>query len=38
MYYANADSISAVLERSPALRAVVRTVLEALAPTVGRKE
>ena len=38
IYYTNADSIDAALERSPALRAVTRRVLEAIALIVGRKE
>jgi len=38
IYYNNADSINAALERSPAQRAVTRRVLEAIAPMVGRKE
>jgi hypothetical protein len=36
MYYNNAGSINAALERSPALRAIVRRVFEAAAPLVGR--
>jgi hypothetical protein len=36
IYYNNADSIDAALERSPALRAAARRVLEAIAPLVGR--
>jgi hypothetical protein len=36
IYYNNAESINAVLERSPALRAVTRRVLEMLAPMVGQ--
>ena len=35
-YYKNADSINAALERSPALRAVARRVLETIAPMVGK--
>jgi len=35
IYYNNADSINAALERSPALRAVTRKVLEVIAPMVG---
>jgi hypothetical protein len=31
-YYRNAGSISAALERSPALRALARRVLETIAP------
>ena len=38
IYYNNADSINAALERSPALRAVTRRGLEAIAPMAGRKE
>jgi hypothetical protein len=38
IYYNNVDSINAALERSPALRAVTRRVLEVIAPMVGRKE
>ena len=38
IYYNNADSINAALENSPALRAVTRSVLEVIAPMVGRKE
>jgi hypothetical protein len=38
IYYTNADSINAALERSPALRAATRRVLEVIAPMVGRKE
>ena len=36
IYYANAGSITAVLERSPELRAVARRVLATIAPLVGR--
>ena len=36
IYYNNADSINAALERSPALQAVARRVLEAIAPMVGK--
>jgi hypothetical protein len=36
IYYTNADSINAALERSPALRAVTRRVLEVIAPMVGK--
>jgi hypothetical protein len=36
IYYNNADSINAALERSPALRAVTRRFLEAIAPMVGK--
>ena len=38
IYYANAESITAALERSPALRAVTRRVLETIAPLVGSKQ
>jgi len=38
IYYNNAGSINAALERSPALRAATRKVLETIAPMVGRKE
>jgi len=38
IYYTNADSINAALERSPALRAVTRRVLEVIAPMVGKNE
>jgi hypothetical protein len=37
IYYNNADSINAALERSPALQAFARRVLEAIAPMVGKK-
>ncbi len=37
IYYDNADSINAALERSPALQAVARRVLEAIVPMVGKK-
>jgi hypothetical protein len=36
IYYTNAGSINASLERSPALRAVARRVLEVIAPLVGK--
>jgi len=36
IYYNNADSINAALERSPALQAVARRVLEVIAPMVGK--
>ena len=36
IYYTNADSINAVLDRSPALCAVTRRVLEIIAPMVGK--
>ena len=38
IYYNNAESINAALERSPALRAIASKALEAIAPMVGRKE
>jgi hypothetical protein len=38
IYYNNADSINAALERSPALKAFTRRVLEVIAPLVGKKE
>ena len=38
IYYNNADSINATLDRSPALRAFTRKVLEAVAPLVGRED
>jgi hypothetical protein len=38
IYYSNADSINVALERSPALQAVARRVLEIIAPMVGGKE
>ena len=36
IYYNNADSIDAALERSPALQAAARRVLEVIAPMVGK--
>lgn len=36
IYYNNADSINAALEKSPALRAVFKRVLEVIAPILGR--
>ena len=38
IYYSNADSINAVIDRSPALRAAARRALEVIAPMVGRRE
>jgi hypothetical protein len=38
VYYTNANSINAVLDRSPALRAVARQVLEIIAAMAGRKQ
>ena len=38
IYYANADSINAALERSPALRSFAGMVLEKIAPMVGRRQ
>jgi len=35
IYYNNADSINAALERSPALSAITRGVLETIAPMMG---
>ena len=35
IYYTNASSINAALERSPALRAVAKGMLEVIAPMVG---
>ena len=37
IYYNNADNINAALERSPALHAVTRRMLETIAPMVGKK-
>ena len=37
LYYNNADSINAALERSPKLRAFTKRVLEIIAPMVGKK-
>jgi hypothetical protein len=36
IYYNNADSINAALDRSPTLRGVARRVLEMIAPIVGK--
>jgi len=36
IYYNNAEDINAALERSPALRAATRKVLEVIAPMVGK--
>ena len=36
MYYTNADSINAALDRNPALRALARRMLEVIAPLVGK--
>ena len=36
IYYNNADSINAALDRSPALRGVARRVLEMIAPMAGK--
>jgi len=36
IYYSNADSINAALERSPALRAASKRMLEFIAPMVGK--
>ena len=38
IYYNNADSINAALERSSALRTVIRIALEVIAPMVEKKE
>jgi hypothetical protein len=38
IYYNNADSITAALDKSPALRAVTRRVLETIAPMLGAKK
>jgi len=38
LYYTNAGSINAALDRSPTLRSAVRRALEVIAPLVGRKE
>jgi hypothetical protein len=38
IYYNNADSINSAFERSPALRAAARSVLESAAPLVEKKE
>jgi hypothetical protein len=38
IYYNNADSITAALERSPVLRAITRRVLETIAPVLGKEE
>ena len=38
IYYNNAGSINAALDRSPALRAVARKALERIAPMVGMAE
>jgi hypothetical protein len=35
IYYNNADSINEALERSPALRAFTKRMLEVIAPMVG---
>ena len=37
IYYNNANSINAALERSPALKVVTRRVLEVIAPMVGKR-
>ena len=37
LYYNNADSINAVLERSPVMQAVVRRAIKTIAPMVGKK-
>jgi len=38
IYYNNADSINAALDRKPALRTVARRVLEVIAPMVGNQD
>lgn len=38
IYYNNADSINKALDRSPALRATARRILEVIAPMVGKKQ
>ena len=38
IYYDNADSIDAAFDRSPALRALARRVLEVIAPMAGGKD
>jgi len=38
IYYNNAESIDDALDRSPALKAFTRNVLEVIAPMVGNKE
>jgi hypothetical protein len=38
IYYNNTDSIDDALDRSPALKAFTRGVLEVIAPMVGNKE
>jgi len=38
IYYNNADSINDALERSPALRAVTRRMVEVITPLIGNKE
>lgn len=38
IYYNNAGSINAALERSPDLQAVARRILEAIAPMLGEKK
>jgi hypothetical protein len=38
IYYTNAGSINAALERSPELQAVARRVLAVIAPMLGNKE
>jgi hypothetical protein len=37
IYYNNADSINAALERSPVLQAIARRVLEEIAPMVRKQ-
>ena len=38
LYYGNADSVNSALDRSPALRAVARRMLEIIAPMLGGKD
>ena len=35
LYYGNADTVNAALDRSPSLRAVARRMLEIIAPMLG---
>ena len=38
IYYNNADSINEALERSPALRTLTQSILETIAPMMGKEE
>jgi len=38
IYYNNSESINAALNRSPALRAIAKNMLEVIAPMVGNKQ